>query len=336
MERCGEGGGGGVSVNEPEPLFQQGSIGPLGFVTGSTTIAARVGPDVSMLASPTTGVEVIDLSPNQFGVSGPQEVGGTSLASALFAGVVALGNQRRALPSANFPNGQPPIGDELNSAIYTINSFEPGRDFSLGTATGYTLTTGWGEPIVPNFTADLSLLNLNGSDVGSLPVNDYVNLDNVIFDATQYGDINVPISGSQLAFDSYTGTGTALSTGPTTFVISLNGVDDIGEDSAPVAISLTTTVTVDPATGQFNNLNTLDTIDAAKFVAIPVPLHPGQTLAIYFEGALSVGSDGTVNAIRGDFYAAIVDVNTGTIQKIGTNGINGSGDGDVVGNFEPK
>jgi subtilase family serine protease len=83
-----EGGGGGVSTFFPKPSFQAGLPGDF-----------RQLPDVSMLADPQTGFEII-VTPDS--VKGhPQFVevfGGTSLSSPMFTAVWAIANQAAGVP----------------------------------------------------------------------------------------------------------------------------------------------------------------------------------------------------------------------------------------------
>ncbi len=74
--------GGGISLYEPEPTYQQG-VQSTGY---------RTTPDVSMVADPATGAWIAD--PYNLDPSGPFEVmGGTSLSAPAWAGLVALVNQ---------------------------------------------------------------------------------------------------------------------------------------------------------------------------------------------------------------------------------------------------
>ena len=78
------GSGGGASVYEPEPSYQQ---------TVQTT-GQRMVPDVSFLADPNTGVSIYDSYQNPYG--GPWTVvGGTSLATPSFAAIVSIIDQGR-------------------------------------------------------------------------------------------------------------------------------------------------------------------------------------------------------------------------------------------------
>ena len=78
------GSGGGLSLYEPEPAYQQG-VQSTGY---------RSTPDVSLVADPATGAWIAD--PYNLDPSNPFEiVGGTSLSAPAWAGLLALVNQGR-------------------------------------------------------------------------------------------------------------------------------------------------------------------------------------------------------------------------------------------------
>jgi subtilase family serine protease len=74
------GAGGGVSIEFAKPSFQSGLPGK-----------ARLVPDISMLADSFTGVEIIETVNGQLGVA---VFGGTSLATPMFSGVMAIASQK--------------------------------------------------------------------------------------------------------------------------------------------------------------------------------------------------------------------------------------------------
>ena len=95
------GGGGGVSIAYAEPTYQTGVV-PTQLTQNAdtgTTAAGRVVPDVSMLADSTTGMlvgqtQIPDAGPNAgTEVYSEYRIGGTSVASPLFAGMMALADQ---------------------------------------------------------------------------------------------------------------------------------------------------------------------------------------------------------------------------------------------------
>ena len=139
--------GGGISLAYGIPAWQQGIS--MTANQGSTTM--RNVPDVSMVADNINIVWGNDL----IGMSTDLPEAGTSLAAPLWAGLLALANQRAAA------KGQPPVGF-VNPALYAIGKSTNYRscfhDITTGSNTnsssptkyravaGYDLCTGWGTP----------------------------------------------------------------------------------------------------------------------------------------------------------------------------------------------
>jgi subtilase family serine protease len=95
------GGGGGTSFQYPEPAYQQGVVpAALAERNSSTTkIANRVEPDISMDGDPTTGMLVGETQQFPNGTYYDEyRIGGTSLSSPLFAGVMADADQAAGTP----------------------------------------------------------------------------------------------------------------------------------------------------------------------------------------------------------------------------------------------
>jgi subtilase family serine protease len=141
--------GGGISRFEtPQPSYQSG------VVTQSTT--KRTTPDVSIVANPSTGVPVYDSY--DFGSSDPWiQLGGTSLSSPLWAGIMAMVNQDRAL------NGMSPLDgptqtlpDLYNLPSSDFHDITTGANNKYSATTGYDLVTGIGTPIAQNLIPDLA------------------------------------------------------------------------------------------------------------------------------------------------------------------------------------
>jgi len=74
------GAGGGTSLTFAKPAFQSSLPGP-----------ARLVPDISMLADPFTGVEIVETVNGQLGVS---VIGGTSLACPMFSAIMGIASQK--------------------------------------------------------------------------------------------------------------------------------------------------------------------------------------------------------------------------------------------------
>ncbi len=145
------GSGGGISSVYSEPPWQNG-------LPGETQ---RTSPDVSAIADPNTGVAVYD--PYDFGTSTPWgEIGGTSLASPVWAGIIALADQGREL------NGNAPLNgpDQTLPALYQLytdkttyaadfHDITVGNSGMYSAGPGYDLVTGIGSPIVNHLVPDL-------------------------------------------------------------------------------------------------------------------------------------------------------------------------------------
>src|SRR5208282_4837643 len=101
------GSGGGISLYEPEPAYQQG-VQSTGY---------RTTPDVSLVADPATGAWIAD--PYNLDPSNPFEiVGGTSLSAPAWAGLVALVNQGRANSGESSLNSSSPT--DTQQALYSL------------------------------------------------------------------------------------------------------------------------------------------------------------------------------------------------------------------------
>ena len=140
------GSGGGISLYEPEPAYQQGVQS-----TGSRTT-----PDVSLVADPATGAWIAD--PYNLDPSNPFEiVGGTSLSAPAWAGLLALVNQGRAAAGESTLNSSSPT--DTQQALYML----PQSDYNViasGTngytaGAGYNLVTGLGTPVANLLVPDL-------------------------------------------------------------------------------------------------------------------------------------------------------------------------------------
>lgn len=142
------GTGGGTSAYFARPTWQRGP----GVITSYNTANRREVPDIAADADPLTGAQVV--------ISGQlTQVGGTSQATPIWAGMMALMNQylkQQHLPVAGF----------LNPALYRLAAgsptYPPFHDVTLGsnllypTGPGYDMTTGLGSPDAWNLVRDLA------------------------------------------------------------------------------------------------------------------------------------------------------------------------------------
>ena len=157
------GGGGGYSSNIPEPAYQKaaGIVSPNG---------GRAVPDISMDADPTTGMLVGQTQAFPDGnYYDTYRIGGTSLASPLFAGMTALKIQSSGhglgllnnliytdhsgfndVTGAGMDAGDIRVDyanglDSTGGYLYSIRTFN-GATTSLKVGSGWDSETGWGSP----------------------------------------------------------------------------------------------------------------------------------------------------------------------------------------------
>lgn len=151
------GTGGGTSQYTPTPSYQSAAVPGLG------TVAHRTVADVAFNADPSTGQYVAVMTPGSTTVSW-LSVGGTSLATPQWAGLVAVANATRALSGKSAlgsPNavlyGQ--IGSVPGTYASAFSDIVKGSDGSCATCTaraGYDPLTGLGTPNVTSLLGTLS------------------------------------------------------------------------------------------------------------------------------------------------------------------------------------
>jgi hypothetical protein len=130
--------GGGISTQESQPSYQTGKV------NGIST-SQRLSADVSADADGNSGVYVYD----SFITGGPWwQVGGTSLATPLWAGMIAIANQGRVLAGEGTLNG--PTSQILpmlyNFPSSDFNDVTLGNNGTYSAGPGYDLPTGLGTP----------------------------------------------------------------------------------------------------------------------------------------------------------------------------------------------
>jgi subtilase family serine protease len=154
------GAGGGTSTLFPRPAYQN----------GTTNSPFRQDPDVGLDADPNTGMLIGETQKFSNGTYYDEyRIGGTSLASPLFAGMTALTLQHAghgvgllnpkiySQQATAFTDvlGNPPTAgdvrvdfanseDASGGLVYSVRTFD--QDSSLATTPGYDLTTGVGSP----------------------------------------------------------------------------------------------------------------------------------------------------------------------------------------------
>jgi subtilase family serine protease len=147
------GGGGGVSTLFSEPLYQYLAVPP-GLARSYDGTPQRVAPDVSAVGDPYTGFLIGETVDGEYGES---DIGGTSLATPLMAGIQALvqGNGQRIgfanpliylLGSNAFHDVVPAAQPVAVPSVSGHNLISMDHDSSLFTAPGYDDVTGRGTP----------------------------------------------------------------------------------------------------------------------------------------------------------------------------------------------
>ncbi|MGO9921838.1 MAG: S8 family serine peptidase, partial [Isosphaeraceae bacterium] len=193
------GSGGGISLYEPEPSYQQG-VQSTGY---------RTTPDVSFLADPATGAWIAD--PYNLDPSDPFEiVGGTSLSAPAWAGLVALVNQGRAAAGESTLNSTSPT--DAQQALYMLpqsdyNAITSGNNGYTASA-GYNLVTGLGTPVANLLVADLIAYQGAGTTYSGSVVAPLQNSGLVNTGTSDSGPMDV-----FSVFDSFTATNVGLSNG---------------------------------------------------------------------------------------------------------------------------
>ena len=206
------GSGGGISLYEPEPVYQE----------KVQTTGGRTTPDVSLVADPATGAWIAD--PYNLPATNPFEVvGGTSLSAPCWAGLVALANQGRA--AAREPALDSSSPTETQQALYSL----PQRDYNVissgnngySAGAGYNLVTGLGTPVANLLVNDLVAYHGPGTSYSGPTVGPLQNTTLTNTGAGSGGKMDVSMSS---VFDSFTvtsnGAGYATDQSPSTYANS--------------------------------------------------------------------------------------------------------------------
>lgn len=287
--------GGGISPDSIAiPSWQQ-IAGVINSTNkGSTTL--RNGPDVSANANFTFYVcaDQTTCTANDYG--------GTSFATPMWAGYIALVNQQLAA------NGEPTIGF-INPTIYSqsvtsaygteFHDITSGTSGSFSAATGYDLVTGWGSPngtglinalaptsTTPNFTISASPGSLsvvqgsNGSSTITTGVSGGFNSAVALSASGQPSGVTVSFNPTSIAAP---GAGTsamsiavASTTATGTYTITVTGTGGSITQTATVALTVTA-----PAAGNFtlSASPTSLTITRSSHGTTTITIHPTNGFA---------------------------------------------------------
>jgi autotransporter-associated beta strand protein len=304
------GSGGGLSQFESEPSFQSG------VVPSSITTTQRAVPDVSMDADPGSGVAVYDTY--DFGSSTPWATfGGTSLATPMFAGVIAIANQGYALYHSGATlngAGQTQTLPELYSLAANptsyVNDFHDVATGNNGYAAeaGYDLVTGIGSPAVNELADDLA---------GVAPTYGYADTRWAgLFNGTVVTNAN-PVTGNQSA------------------TIGLNAFASVNAAIAGAASGGYQTVIVngDDLSGLYGAFNEAVNVNAAVGLVIqygPVTFNSLTDSAV----ETSIGLGGVNLTVGANNTSTTVDAaisGTGSLTKVGSGALTLNGAGGYSG-----
>jgi subtilase family serine protease len=168
QKHWGGSGGGGVSTHYRQPAYQKGVV-PASLARavpqGTTKTPMRVVPDVSALADPATGILYgqtvlgADLKTTGFYIS---RIGGTSLASPIFAGIEADAQQASG-KAIGFANPKIYALSRANSAVHAFHDVTA-RPGTFQVRSNYTDPATATLPLVTN----LRLLGTNGTGPSAL------------------------------------------------------------------------------------------------------------------------------------------------------------------------
>jgi subtilase family serine protease len=261
------GSGGGLSPYDAQPAYQNG------IVTQSST--ERAVPDVSIDANPSTGVGVVDSW--DFGSASPWvQVGGTSLATPLWAGLIAVVDQGIVAAGGQTLDGATQTLPKLYALPASdFHDITSGSNGAYSAGTGYDLVTGRGSPIVNSIVAGLvttqptpptptptptpTVPTIGGLNVspGTVTIGNAATLTatkvaetgGTISQVAFYRELK-PSQGAQPIVDYFIGYGTQSGTSWTvsynttgltagTYIVYAIATDSTGTSSAPVAASLT-------------------------------------------------------------------------------------------------
>jgi subtilase family serine protease len=336
--------GGGISTQEPLPSYQDGLDG----INGASTTNRNM-PDVSADADPDSGVSVYDTW-NEGQGGGWFQVGGTSLASPLWAGMIAIANQGRALAGESTLNGYTQTLPMLYSLPSTdFHDVTTGSNGTYSAGPGYDLVTGLGTPVANLLVPALAGYGTTAPSVSAPATASTTESTGIVFSSSEGNAITLTDPFSAGAADSLTlsvshGTLSLFSTTGLTFTSGTNGsssftvsgtiaslntaLDNGGIDYAPTSgytgtDSLVVSLT-DPGeslTGSASVAITINPPAPSVFAPSAANTAENTTLAFTGSGQISVSDQG------GSAEQLSLSVSHGTLTLGTTTGLTVAGNG---------
>jgi len=309
--------GGGVSVFESQPGYQSGKV-------NGTSSTNRTVPDVSMDADVNTGVYVLDSY-----AGGYYQVGGTSLATPMWAGLVAVADQGRALGGISSLDG----ATQTLPALYSLpasdfHDITTGSNGTYSAMVGYDLATGLGSPaanlLVPGLAAfEASHTNqppaINAPASGSLSENGSLTFSSANGNALSVSDSAAGAGSDTLSLSVNSGT---LTLGPASGLTVTSGAN--GTNSMTVSGTLANLnaalsgLVYKPTTG-FSGSDSLkvsitdsgDGLTASTSVALSINALSAPTIKVPATASVIENSVLVFSAANGNAFT-IVDANAGS------------------------
>ncbi len=313
------GSGGGVSVYEPQPSYQNG-------VVSAYSTTNRTNPDVAM---PAQSSSVYD--PTDFGASTPwHEGGGTSWSAPLFASLMAIIDQARFEAGLGTLDGGTQTLPMLYSHPNDFNDITTGNNNSPA-GVGYDLVTGLGSPIANKLVPDM-VRTTGMSAIASTPANGALvspsTTDFSVYFSDTYDPATVQASDltiDHVAADSFTLTSATeitfhfsrsplTSDGAHTLDIAQGSIARL--DGAPIAAyeatfaTSTSPVVSVPATQVTSENQAVQFyIGADNLVQLTEAYDPGgdkQLTLMTSQGTLSLGSTNQLSSMSGNGTSTII------------------------------
>jgi hypothetical protein len=303
------GSGGGISAVETLPTFQGSKVSKY-----STTY--RTFPDVAMNADPYTGVPVYDTFDTAVNLGvWSNGNGGTSLSTPMWAGLIAIVDEGRAIAGLGSLDGAtqtlPALYNLPTADFHDVTSGSTGPAPTFIAATGYDLTTGLGSPVGNKLIP--ALVNYVPAVTGISPPS-----------GSSGGGTTVTITGTNLSGGMIVHFGALLATNVT--VVSSTQI---------TAVSPAGTGTVDVTVTGPGGVSAISSADQFTYSNVPLvtsitppaaPLAGGTTVTIIgsnFTGATAV-TFGTTPAtsftiVSSTKITATVPAGTGTVDVTVTN-----------------
>jgi len=296
-------GGGGISAYESQPAYQNGNVNGI-------SSSYRTSPDVAMDADPNSGVYVVDTY-----YTGPGyvlEVGGTSLACPMWAGLISIVNQGRALHglgSLDGPSQTLPLLYNLPATnFHDITSGNNG--FNAGP--GYDLVTGLGSPVANLLVTALGEVGSAKLAFGQQPTNVVAGAGTINPPVTVYvedanGNILVT-DDSDVTLSVGSGPGTL---GGTTTVAAVDGVATFSN----LTVLTPGTYVLSATDGSFANA-TSNSFSAIELVSSTLDVYlsaAGPVTLTANGGNITVSQNGLQATVSGYTGVAVTDTGSGDV-----------------------